>query len=488
MNIKRALITVYYKENLENFANFLNENGVEIISTGGTANYLESKGINVVRISEYTGFPEILDGRVKSLHPKLFGGILSKSDKSAHEDQMGELNIPKIDMVIVNFQPFEEISQKTTLERELIEYVDIGGVALLRAAAKNYKDVVPVVDPEDYESIIDSIEDCGDVPLHTRRKLSLKAFYNTSKYDSNVHKIFSELFASEKYEHEFFEILGTLRYGSNPLQDGTLMKFAEKDSILDHLYNLTPHKSPTLRIVKDLKILFNIVSKSDKEIIAFAKKGVIIVAAYEPNEEDLGFFKKHIEEFKGGIIFTENENFIMELAKCKMDAILTTKNLDKDTLFKFKCMVFKMEKFVVNLKNEYIVDEDVVIKQEYKSLELNESEVEKIGFEVAKKHKSDTIVYCKDNFIFSGVQNSLNRKVAIKILESIVEDFEIKIEGGTLIFDSPINSDFVVDKIRSFKIEKIIIPSSLPKDEIYLDTLRKEGIKVVVTTKRYHKY
>lgn len=488
MNIKRIIISVYNKNKLDFFANFFYRNDVEIISTGGTAEFLEKKGIKVTKISDYTGFPEILEGRVKSVHPKLFGGVLSKSNIKSHDDDIDKFDIPKIDMVIVNLQPFEEISKKTSSENELIEYIDIGGVALLRAAAKNYKDVVPVVDPDDYETIIENIEDCGDVPLHTRRKLSLKAFYRTSKYDSNIHKVFSELFASEKFEHEFFEIVGSLRYGSNPLQDATLMKFAEKNSILDKLNNLTTHKAPTLRILKDLKLLFNIASKSNKDLLAFAKKGVLIYACYDPNDKDYSEFKNKIKSLKGGIVYSDNEEFLLSLKESKLDAIITSKKLDKTLFINYKFMVFEMEKFIINLKNEYVIDEDIIIKQEFIDLKIDLNNKEEVAFEIAKKHKSDTVVYVKGNKIYSGIQSALNRNVALITLEEVVKHFDDTIEKGLIILDSPINSEKIINIIINWKIEKVIIPSPLPKEDNYINTLKENNVQVVVTPRRFHKY
>lgn len=488
MNIKKAIISTYNKEGLEEFARFLYENHVEIISTGGTAEYLESKGIEVTKIKDYTDTPEILNGRVKSLHPKLFGGILAKVGNKDHDSDLKELDISRIDLVVVNLYPFDKVAEKTTKEEQLLEYIDIGGLALLRAAAKNYRDVVPIVDPQDYQSIIDSIEDCGDVPLHNRRKLALKSFYSTSRYDSTIHKIFSELFASEKYEHEFFEIIGMLRYGSNPLQDATLLKIAEKESMFDHLENLTKHKSPTLRILKDLKLLFKVVSKSDKEFLGFAKKGVFVFGYNNPTEEDYNSFLEHASMMRGGVIFTDNVELIKKLKDYKMDCILTTQDLDREKLLRYKSMVFKMDKKVIKNDYEYFIDEDLVIKQESKDLSIDLDYDEKIAFEIAKEHKSDTIVYVNGNKIYSGVQGALNRKIALNILEIISEDYDGELKGGTLIFDSPINSDYIIEKIQQWEIKNIIVPPALPKDEKYIEILKEKGINIFVTANRYHKY
>ncbi len=204
-SIKRALISVSDKGGIKEFALELHKRGVEIVSTGGTAKLLKDVGIPVVQVSDVTGFPEILDGRVKTLHPKVFGGILANLDEKRHIEELKEHNIEMFDIVVVNLYPFEEVAKNTRDENQLIENIDIGGVSLLRAAAKNHRNVIVVCDPLDYEMIIKSLDTCGDVPLQKRRVLALKAFYHTMRYDATIHKVLSELFASEKYEHITFE-------------------------------------------------------------------------------------------------------------------------------------------------------------------------------------------------------------------------------------------------------------------------------------------
>ncbi|MGC8902368.1 MAG: IMP cyclohydrolase [Fervidobacterium sp.] len=205
MNIKRALISVSDKTNLVEFAKALSERGVEIISTGGTTKTLLNAGILVKQVSEVTDFPEILGGRVKTLHPKIFGGILADLSDKTHVKHLKDNEIEPIDLVVVNLYPFDEVQKKTRDEDVLIENIDIGGVALLRAAAKNHRNVVVVCDPSDYDKVIKSIDSCGDVQLHDRRMFALKAFYHTMKYDATIHRVLSELFASEKFEHMTFE-------------------------------------------------------------------------------------------------------------------------------------------------------------------------------------------------------------------------------------------------------------------------------------------
>lgn len=187
--IRRAIISVTDKSGLVDFAKGLLEFGVDIISTGGTAKSLKAEGIRIMDISQYTGFPEIMDGRVKTLHPKVHGGILAIRDNPEHVDKMKELNISPIDMVVVNLYQFEQTVSKPNIKFEdAIENIDIGGPTLLRAAAKNFKYVTVVCDPNDYNNVLDEMKkNNGATSILLRFNLAKKVFMLTSKYDNSIY-------------------------------------------------------------------------------------------------------------------------------------------------------------------------------------------------------------------------------------------------------------------------------------------------------------
>ncbi len=188
--ISRALMSVTDKSGLLEFAKFLTEYKVEILSTGGTAKMLRAGGVPVKEVSDYTGFPEMLDGRVKTLHPKIHGGILGRRDLAAHREQMAKHGIQPIDLVVVNLYQFEQAVAKPgcTLE-DAIENIDIGGPAMLRSSAKNHKDVAVVVDPKDYPHIMQEMKlGKGALNLATRFKLATKVFKLTSEYDGAIYR------------------------------------------------------------------------------------------------------------------------------------------------------------------------------------------------------------------------------------------------------------------------------------------------------------
>src|SRR3989338_5256137 len=193
---KTALISVSNKEGIAEFAKELNKLGYRILSTGGTAKLLKKNNINVTEISEYTGFKEMLDGRVKTLHPKIFGGILAVRGNKNHMRQLKESNMEKIDIVVVNLYPFEETAAGNASFNETIENIDIGGPSLLRAAAKNFESVITIVDPADYPMVLGQLKgNKTDEKLHSA--LALKAFEHTARYDSIINNYFREKFSTE---------------------------------------------------------------------------------------------------------------------------------------------------------------------------------------------------------------------------------------------------------------------------------------------------
>jgi len=221
--MKRALISVYEKQKIETIAAALHRAGWEIVSTGGTAAYLQERGIPVTEVSSVTQFPEILDGRVKTLHPLIFGPVLAKKTPE-HLRQLEELGAGKIDLVIINFYPFEAALEKMSGDLDaMLANIDIGGPSLVRAAAKNFKDTVILIDEKDYPPVVAAIENNGDVPLELKKRLAQKAFAYTAFYDSLIS---SYLAGGMEGPPDFMNVAGrrvqSLRYGENPHQSAFL--------------------------------------------------------------------------------------------------------------------------------------------------------------------------------------------------------------------------------------------------------------------------
>lgn len=187
MKIKRALLSVSDKTGIVELGKFLSNKGVEIISTGGTMKALREAGVPVTYVSDVTGFPEIMDGRVKTLNPKIHGAILAVRSNPEHMQALAEHNITPIDLVVVNLYPFREtISKPGVTEAEAIENIDIGGPAMVRASAKNFKDVVIVTYPRRYAQLMEMLDKDGDIDQHTRKELAFEAFSHTAEYDTMI--------------------------------------------------------------------------------------------------------------------------------------------------------------------------------------------------------------------------------------------------------------------------------------------------------------
>ncbi|RMF05672.1 bifunctional phosphoribosylaminoimidazolecarboxamide formyltransferase/IMP cyclohydrolase PurH [Candidatus Woesearchaeota archaeon] len=227
--LRTAIISVSDKRGIARFARELSRMGIEILSTGGTAALLEKEGIPVTSISDYTGFPEMMDGRVKTLHPKIHAGILAVRKDRKHMEQLKKFRIKPIDIVIVNLYPFQKVVNKKKVSfREAIENIDIGGPTMLRAAAKNFENVVVVVDKQDYDVVLSELKETGDVSPETRRMLADKVFAHLSKYDASIAHFLEgrkEIFPQRMTLH--FEKVQDLRYGENPHQLGAFYRDEE---------------------------------------------------------------------------------------------------------------------------------------------------------------------------------------------------------------------------------------------------------------------
>src|SRR5574344_173278 len=282
MGISRALISVSDKTGLEFFVKELDRLGIEIISTGGTKKYIQSLGIKAIDISEFTGFPEILDGRVKTLHPKVHGGILSRRGLESHRQQVLEHKIQYIDMVVVNLYPFIDLLKKQAESNvevpfeEMIENIDIGGPSMLRSAAKNYEDVIVVCDPNDYSFIVDEISTKKDLSKEDRMILSAKVFEKTNKYDYYINAYLENQISKMNNENDLLKKsisknlkkVFDLRYGENPHQKAGYYvneDAAEIDWIQHNgkelSYNNLLDLEASWNIVKDIKTIASVIVK-----------------------------------------------------------------------------------------------------------------------------------------------------------------------------------------------------------------------------------
>ncbi len=232
---KRALVSVFDKKGISELAKGLESMGWEIVSSSGTATHLRNSGVSVKEVEDFTGYPHMLGGRVKTLHPSVFGGILARRHFEPDLTDVEKFGIPLIDMVVCNLYPFEETFRRGADLDDLLENIDIGGVTLIRAAAKNFRHVIPVTDPEDYPRILEEIGSEGNVTLTFRESLALKAFMKTATYDSIIHEGLSRACGSKQEKSPLRSVIPMartmeLRYGENPHQSASLYNNPLDDS------------------------------------------------------------------------------------------------------------------------------------------------------------------------------------------------------------------------------------------------------------------
>ncbi len=267
---KRALISVSNKNNLIDFAKFLESKNYELISTGGTFKHLKEAGLNPIQIDEVTNFPEMLDGRVKTLHPKVHGGLLAVRDNEEHMKTVQENGIELIDMVIVNLYPFfENVNKEISLE-EKVEFIDIGGPSMLRSAAKNFASVTVVTEVEDYAKVQQEISENGDTTIETRKKLAGKVFNLTSAYDAAI----SQMLLNENYPEYLqasYQKVSDLRYGENPHQSAAYyVSTTENGAMKD--FEILGGKELSFNNLRDMDLCWKVVNEFKDEMACCAVK------------------------------------------------------------------------------------------------------------------------------------------------------------------------------------------------------------------------
>ncbi|HEY0369608.1 MAG TPA: bifunctional phosphoribosylaminoimidazolecarboxamide formyltransferase/IMP cyclohydrolase, partial [Chthoniobacterales bacterium] len=267
MKIRRALISVSDKKGIAEFARALEKMGVDIISTGGTSELLRKEGVPVRDISSFTDYPEVLEGRVKTLHPRVHGGLLYKRGNALHEQQAKEQGFQPIDLVVVNLYPFEKtIAQPGVTLEQAIEQIDIGGPSMIRSAAKNYESVTVVVDPSDYDTVLESLRDHdGETSLKLRERLAIKAFIRTSEYDRTISNFLNREQTTDASFSLSLPLVSRLRYGENPHQHAAL--YGDFDECFEKLHG----KELSFNNILDISAATNLIAEFSAPTVAILK-------------------------------------------------------------------------------------------------------------------------------------------------------------------------------------------------------------------------
>ncbi len=512
MATKRAIISVSDKKGIVEFAKSLLSLDFEIISTGGTKRTLEESGIKVTSISDITGFPEIMDGRVKTLHPNVFGGLLAVRDNKKHIEQIQQQGINLIDLVVVNLYPFKETISKPNVEwSKAIENIDIGGPSMLRAAAKNYQDVTVIVDPIDYARVISELEANGDVSLDTKKKLAAKVFRHTANYDAYIAQYITEQVGETSPEKLTltFEKVQDLRYGENPHQKASFYKQGILEIGLPYAKQLHG-KELSYNNIQDTNAAWEMVKEYKDEPVVVAVKhmnpcgigiGDNIKDAFEKayDSDPVSIF--------GGIVAT-NQEVNKETAELLHEIFLEVVIAPSFTEEAFDILAKKKNIRLLELKEKeakeglqklvsvsgglLIQDEDVKTLNEEEIKVVTErkpthEELKQLLFawKAVKHVKSNAIVLAKDNQTVGIGAGQMNRVGAAKIA---VEQANEKANGSVLASDAFFPMPDTVEEAAKTGVTAIIQPGGSIKDEDSIKEANKHGIAMVFTGVRHFKH
>ena len=510
--MKRALVSVSDKTNLVEFVSELVKLGYEIISTGGTKKALEAAGIETIGISEITGFPEIMDGRVKTLHPKVHGALLCVRDNEEHVKQLKELNIDYIDLVCVNLYPFKQTVQKPGVtHEEIIENIDIGGPSMLRSASKNYKFIPVVVDPSDYEKVIEELKANGETTLETREKLAAKVFRHTANYDAMIAAYLTEK-TGEKYPEKLtitYDKVQDLRYGENPHQSAAFYKNMNPQYSLANAKQLHG-KELSYNNIQDGNAAIEILKDFEGTCAAVGLKhmnpcGVGLGKTIE-EAWDKAYEADPVSIFGGIVAFNEpvNKAVAEKLANIFLEIIIAPafdeaafeilskkKNI---RLMQLDTTLSVNAKYKVTNVNDGLLVQDVddhkLTKEDLRCVtnrKPTEEELEQLLFawNVVKHVKSNAIVLVKDNMTIGVGAGQMNRVGAARIaIEQAQEKAKGSVMGSDAFFPMP---DTVEEAVKA-GVTAIIQPGGSIKDQLSIDVCNEYGIAMVYTGVRHFKH
>jgi len=503
--IKSALISVYYKDQLEPIIDLLNKHGVKIYSTGGTQQFIESLGGVVTPVESITGYPSILDGRVKTLHPKIFGGILAIREEN-HLNQLKTYDIPEIDLVIVDLYPFEATVRSGASQEEIIEKIDIGGISLIRAAAKNFQDVVIVASKSDYRNLANILEEknCG-TELDDRKALARNAFHVTSAYDTSIFNYFN---SSENQSSFSITIQNkqSLRYGENPHQNAVFYgdleakfhKFAGKDlsynNLLDvdaavSLMNDFQNEPPTFAILKHNNSCGLAIRNTLKEAWDAALAGDPVSAfggVFITNMKvDLATAESINSLFYEVLIAPDYDNSALELLETKKQRILL-KQLD----FNVRTTSFKS---LLNGVIEQDTDTKIVTKNDLKFvtyLKPTDSEIEDLLFanKCVKHLKSNGIALVKNKQLIGMGCGQTSRVDALKQAIIKAQSFGFDLNRAVMASEAFFPFPDCVEIAKQVGISAVIQPGGSIKDQDSIDYCNANELSMVLTGIRHFKH
>jgi len=499
---KRALISVFYKEGVVEFANFLVSKGVEIISTGGTYRHLKENGVPVIEVNEVTNFPEMLDGRVKTLHPLIHAGILAIRDNKEHMDTLKERDIQTIDYVVVNLYPFfEKVREDLTFE-EKVEFIDIGGPTMLRAAAKNFQDVVVISNKDDYKKVMDEIEENGEVSYKTKKLLAGKVFNLMSAYDAAIANFMLD--GEEEYPEYLsvsFKKKQSLRYGENSHQSAAFYGSTTLDGAMN-TFDVLNGKELSYNNFKDMDIAWKCANEFDEPACCALKHNTPcgVAIGESPYEAYTKAYNVDPTSIFGGIVAFNrkvDKATAEEMVKIFLE-VIAAPDYDEDALEVLKTKknlrVLKIHQKPQDSRYMVTVDGGILVQEEDKKLideikvvtekKPTEEEMKDLlfGMKVVKYVKSNAIVVAHDGIALGIGGGQVNR---IWPTEDALE----RGKGATILAsDAFFPFRDVVDTAAKYGIKAIIQPGGSMRDQESIDACNEHGISMVFTGLRHFKH
>lgn len=504
--IKSALISVFYKDHLEPLIQELHKNNVTLYSTGGTQLFIEELKIPVIPVENLTSYPSILGGRVKTLHPKVFGGILSRRELDTDLAQLSEYEIPEIDLVIVDLYPFEETVSSGASEQDIIEKIDIGGISLIRAAAKNYKDVAIISSRTQYNQILDILKEKeGATDIEDRKRLALMAFNVSSHYDSAIFNWFNKeneisVFKQSLQKHQ------VLRYGENPHQKGVFY------GNLENLFDKLNGKELSYNNLLDIDAAINIISEFDPKRPTFAilkhnnacglaTRNTLLEAWADALAAD------PVSAF-GGVIITNQKVDIATATEINnlFFEVLIAPGYDEKSIELFnqkknriilvqKQLALPKQQFRTALNGVLVQDKDLKTVQTSdftvaSKKSPSQSEVSDLLFanKIVKHTKSNTIVFAKNEQLLASGTGQTSRVDALKQAVVKAKSFGFDLHGAVMASDAFFPFPDCVELANNEGITAVIQPGGSIKDKESIDYCDAHNMAMITTGFRHFKH
>ncbi|MCA0430187.1 MAG: bifunctional phosphoribosylaminoimidazolecarboxamide formyltransferase/IMP cyclohydrolase [Bacteroidetes bacterium] len=502
--IKSALISVYYKDNLEPIIKNLNKLGVKIYSTGGTLTFIEKLGIPVTAVDSVTNYPEIFGGRVKTLHPAIFGGILNRRDNEQDVKEKAQHKIEDIDLVIVDLYPFEETVASTNNETDIIEKIDIGGISLIRAAAKNFKDVVIVSSRNEYGMLNNLLETKnGSSSINDRKLFAAKAFATSSHYDTAIFNYFNRTEQLLQFKQSITSAQ-VLRYGENPHQKGIFY------GNLDALFTKLNGKELSYNNLLDVDAAVNLIADFTEPTFAILKHNNACGVASRDN-----IYQAYIDALAadpvsafGGILIG-NKNIDLKTATeinklfCEV-VIAPSYDADALELLKSKPNRIILIQNKINFSNTTfrtllngVIEQDKDLKTEQESdlktvtnTSPTPSETKDLLFanKLVKHTKSNTIVFAKNGQLLASGTGQTSRVDALKQAITKAQSFGFDLKGAVMASDAFFPFADCVELANNAGITAVIQPGGSIKDKDSIDYCNANGMSMVFTGTRHFKH